>query len=304
MAKNSFCYPGLPEEETITHHFHATASRMELQELPTNNYAFQYQEDFDGYAEFEDKAAAAASSHSHRQAEKRRRDRINGQLTRLRRLIPKSDKMDKAALLEKVVEQVKDLKRKASEINKFFTIPTESDDITIDCHTETMQEKDSFPSTIIDHDHKENHPFRLVRASLPISGDPGVDSHPRPCGSFAPKENKENHPNNNNNNIVLIKATFCCEDRIDLIPELIRALKDLKLTIIGAEIGCLGGRMKSILLLYYRLDVNDGANHGVCSVSAIKQSIMSVLTRVLSWSSASTSNFRVTSKRQRFFFSS
>ena len=52
MAKNSFCYPSWLEEETITHHFHATAtaSRMELQVFPIN-YAFQYKEDFDGYAD-------------------------------------------------------------------------------------------------------------------------------------------------------------------------------------------------------------------------------------------------------------
>ncbi|XP_021732497.1 transcription factor bHLH51-like [Chenopodium quinoa] len=255
MAQNSFSYPRLPEEETMGHHFHATTatrSMQLLQELPTN-YGFE----FEGIAELEDKTAAN-SSHSHRQAEKRRRDRINGQLARLRRLVPKSEKMDKAALLERVVEQVKELKRKASEISKLFTIPTEIDDITIECHTNNMQ-----------------------------GGIP----------TFA-RDQKENHPNNKN--IMFMKATLCCEDRPDLIPELIRALKDLNLTIIGAEIGCLGGRMKSILLLYYKIDNNDG----VCNVSAIKQSLMGVLTRIISWSSASTSNFRVTSKRQRFFFSS
>ncbi|KNA23304.1 hypothetical protein SOVF_026020 isoform A [Spinacia oleracea] len=244
----------------MPHHFNATnttSSSMHLQELPANCYALEFQEPFEGFAEFEDKASAADSSHNHRQAEKRRRDRINGQLARLRRLIPKSEKMDKAALLERVVEQVKDLKRKASEISKIFTIPSEIDDITIECH------------------RKENHPNN---------------------------NNNNNNNNNSNSNIMFMKATLCCEDRPDLIPELIRELKDLNLTVIGADIGCLGGRMKSILLLYYKLDSNnDGV---VCNVSAIKQSLMGVLTRIISWSSASTSSFRVTSKRQRFFFSS
>lgn len=40
---------------------------------------------------FEDKAASASKSHS--LAEKRRRDRINAQLSILRKLIPKSDKV-------------------------------------------------------------------------------------------------------------------------------------------------------------------------------------------------------------------
>ncbi|KAL4287281.1 hypothetical protein AHAS_Ahas19G0170500 [Arachis hypogaea] len=78
-----------------------------------------------------DRAVSASKSHS--QAEKRRRDRINAQLTSLRKLIPKSDKcnklilhMDKAALLGSVIEQVKDLKRKAIEVSK---VSTESDKI-------------------------------------------------------------------------------------------------------------------------------------------------------------------------------
>ncbi|KAL5576685.1 hypothetical protein UlMin_018384 [Ulmus minor] len=68
----------------------------------------------EGFAE--DKAIAASKSHS--QGEKRRRDRINAQLATLRKLIPKYDKMDVAALLGSVIDQVKDLKRKAMEVSK------------------------------------------------------------------------------------------------------------------------------------------------------------------------------------------
>ncbi|XP_050160255.1 transcription factor bHLH51-like [Malus sylvestris] len=83
----------------------------------------------DGFEE--DRAASASRSHS--QAEKRRRDRINAQLATLRKLIPKSDKMDKAALLGSVIDHVKDLKRKAMEVSKSFVVPTEVDEVTIDC---------------------------------------------------------------------------------------------------------------------------------------------------------------------------
>ncbi|KAE8723369.1 Differentiation-associated protein 1, putative isoform 1 [Hibiscus syriacus] len=82
----------------------------------------------DGVAE--DKTSTVYNSH--RQAEKRRRDRINAQLSALRKLIPMSDKMDKAALLKGAVEQVKDLKRKAAEISKASNIPTEMDEVTVD----------------------------------------------------------------------------------------------------------------------------------------------------------------------------
>ncbi|XP_020228279.1 transcription factor bHLH51 [Cajanus cajan] len=78
----------------------------------------------------EERAISASKSHS--QAEKRRRDRINAQLATLRKLIPKSDKMDKAALLGSVIDQVKDLKRKAMDVSRAFTVPTEIDEVSID----------------------------------------------------------------------------------------------------------------------------------------------------------------------------
>ncbi|CAN6565374.1 unnamed protein product [Malus baccata var. baccata] len=81
---------------------------------------------------FEDDRDASASK-SHRQAEKRRRDRISAQLATLRKLVPKSDKMDKAALLGSVIDHVKELKRKAVEVSEAFIVPTEVDEVTIDC---------------------------------------------------------------------------------------------------------------------------------------------------------------------------
>ncbi|KAL4374559.1 hypothetical protein AHAS_Ahas05G0193900 [Arachis hypogaea] len=90
---------------------------------------FQYQWPlvFEGFPE--DRAASASKSHS--QAEKRRREKINAQLATLRKLIPKSDKMDKAALLGSVVDHVKDLKRKAMDVSKSITVPSKTDEVTI-----------------------------------------------------------------------------------------------------------------------------------------------------------------------------
>ncbi|KAI3458521.1 hypothetical protein Pfo_015184 [Paulownia fortunei] len=84
---------------------------------------------FEGVAE--DRTASASRSHS--EAEKRRRDRINAQLATLRKLIPKSEKMDKAALLGHVVDHVKEQSKRAKEVSKFSTIPTETDEVIIDC---------------------------------------------------------------------------------------------------------------------------------------------------------------------------
>ncbi|KAL7168912.1 hypothetical protein ACSBR2_034027 [Camellia fascicularis] len=42
----------------------------------------------------------------------------------------------------------------------------------------------------------------------------------------------------------LIRASLCCEDRSDLLPDLIKTLKALRLRTLKAEIMTLGGRRK------------------------------------------------------------
>ncbi|CAL9236297.1 unnamed protein product [Arabidopsis halleri] len=90
---------------------------------------------------------AESLSRSHRQAEKRRRDRINSHLTALRKLVPNSDKLDKAALLATVIEQVKELKQKATESPIFQDLPTEADEVTV--QPETISDFESNTNTII-----------------------------------------------------------------------------------------------------------------------------------------------------------
>ncbi|KAK3042884.1 hypothetical protein RJ639_001157 [Escallonia herrerae] len=191
---------------------------------------------------------AASSSQSHSQAEKRRRDRINSQLATLRKLIPKCDKMDKAALLGSVVEHVNDLKRKASEVSKLFTIPTDVDEVTVDCDFD----RDSSSSYTNDS-----------------------------------RKSKEN---------IFIKASVCCDDRPELFAELNHALKGLRLTTVQADMTSLGGRVKGIFVLC--TEANDGVG-----MNTLKQSLKLVLSRIVTSSSTAT-NYRIKSKRQRFFFPS
>ena len=47
----------------------------------------------------------------------------------------------------------------------------------------------------------------------------------------------------------VIKASLCCEDRSDLLPDLIKTLKDLRLRTLKAEITTLGGRVKNVLFI-------------------------------------------------------
>ena len=153
--------------------------------------------------------------------------------------------MDKAALLGSVIDHVKDLKRQAMEVSDVFTVPTEVDEVTVDCE---------FDQGLV------------------------------PNNSIKTPEN------------IFIKASVCCEDRPELFSELIRALQGLKLTTIRADMASLSGRTKSILVLCSKDDSNS-----VC-ISTLKQSLKVVLSRIVSSSTAS--NYRITSKRQRFFLPS
>ncbi|RLN16369.1 transcription factor bHLH30-like [Panicum miliaceum] len=100
-------------------------------------------------------AKALAASKSHSEAERRRRERINAHLARLRSLLPNT---------------------------------TKSDELTVDASS--------------DEDG------RLV-----------------------------------------VRASLCCDDRADLLPDLIRALKALRLRALKAEITTLGGRVKNVLVI-------------------------------------------------------
>ncbi|XP_058750609.1 transcription factor bHLH30-like [Vicia villosa] len=79
----------------------------------------------------EAKALAALKNHS--EAERRRRERINGHLATLRGLVPSThQKMDRATLLAKVISQVKELKNHAMEASKGFLIPMETDEVKVE----------------------------------------------------------------------------------------------------------------------------------------------------------------------------
>ncbi|EMS47100.1 Transcription factor bHLH51 [Triticum urartu] len=81
----------------------------------------------------------------HSEAERRRRVRINAHLTALRRMIPDTKQMDKAALLARVVDQVRQLKRRASEAaQQTPAVPPETDEVSVEfCCTGDTDDDDS-----------------------------------------------------------------------------------------------------------------------------------------------------------------
>ncbi|KAL6661364.1 hypothetical protein ACP70R_000748 [Stipagrostis hirtigluma subsp. patula] len=86
-------------------------------------------------------AKALAASRSHSEAERRRRQRINGHLAKLRSLLPNTTKTDKASLLAEVIEHVKELKRQTSAVlgeeaapaaQHLLLLPTEADELAVE----------------------------------------------------------------------------------------------------------------------------------------------------------------------------
>ncbi|KAL5992665.1 hypothetical protein ACLOJK_013584 [Asimina triloba] len=87
------------------------------------------------------RSSTAACKTSHSEAERRRRERINGHLATLRTLLPNTAKTDKASLLAEVVQHVRDLKRHAADVASNCTssrssdvwafFPGETDEVTL-----------------------------------------------------------------------------------------------------------------------------------------------------------------------------
>ncbi|KAM3347260.1 hypothetical protein ACQJBY_021312 [Aegilops geniculata] len=90
-------------------------------------------------------ATEARALKVHSEAERRRRVRINAHLTALRRMIPDTKQMDKAALLARVVDQVRHLKRRASEAVQLTpAAPPEADEVSVEfCCTGDTDDDDN-----------------------------------------------------------------------------------------------------------------------------------------------------------------
>ncbi|KAF9618223.1 hypothetical protein IFM89_000858 [Coptis chinensis] len=181
-------------------------------------------------------AKALAASKSHSEAERRRRERINNHLAKLRSLLPSTTKTDKASLLAEVIQHVKELKRQTSQIAEASPVPTETDELTVDASDEN--------------------------------------------GQF------------------IIKASLCCEDRSDLLPELIKTLKALKLRTLKAEITTLGGRVKNVLFItgedQESNNNNDQQLQQQQAINSIQEALKAVMERTVGDDSSSGSI-----KRQR-----
>ncbi|XP_010556387.1 PREDICTED: transcription factor AIG1-like [Tarenaya hassleriana] len=182
---------------------------------------------------------ALAASKSHSEAERRRRERINNHLSKLRSILPNTTKTDKASLLAEVIQHTKELKQQTSLIADTCPIPTETDELTVD-----------------------------------FSYDDGD-------GNF------------------VIKASFCCQDRADLMNDVIKALKELRLQTRKAEITTVGSRVKNVLFISGEETRADDEQKIYNRVSLIQAALKAVIEKCVPGDSNSDQSSLGGAKRQR-----
>ncbi|KAI4348587.1 hypothetical protein L6164_009295 [Bauhinia variegata] len=199
------CYSyGLPSATTAMQSFCSSSSYYPLEVSEITDTTQQ------------DRALTALKNH--KEAEKRRRERINSHLDKLRTLLPCNSKTDKASLLAKVVQRVKELKQQTSEITELETVPSETDEIT-------------------------------VLSTTASGSEYGVGGR------------------------LIFKASLCCEDRSDLIPDIIEVLKSLHLKTLKAEMATLGGRTRNVLIVAADKD------HSIESTHFLQNALKSLIER-------------------------
>ncbi|WVZ92803.1 hypothetical protein U9M48_038841 [Paspalum notatum var. saurae] len=156
-------------------------------------------------------AKALAASRSHSEAERRRRQRINSHLARLRSLLPNTTKTDKASLLAEVIEHVKELKRQTSAV--------------LGAGGAEEAEADGEAAAAPRHHHHLLLPTEADELAVDAAEDGEASGG------------------------IVVRASLCCEDRAGLIPDIARALAALRLRARRAEIATLGGRVRNVLLI-------------------------------------------------------
>ncbi|KAH9329017.1 hypothetical protein KI387_001125 [Taxus chinensis] len=89
-------------------------------------------------------------------------------------------------------------------------------------------------------------------------------------GSAVPTETDEVTVDPDPESRTLIKASVCCDDRPDLLSDLIKTLTTLNLRTLKAEITTLGGRVNNTLLLDHNDDNNNNSPSHTCIHDALR----------------------------------
>ncbi|GLJ48306.1 hypothetical protein SUGI_1019570 [Cryptomeria japonica] len=95
---------------------------------------------------------------------------------------------------------------------------------------------------------------------------------------------------------ILIKASLCCDDRPDLMSDLIQTFKTLGLRAIKAEISTLAGRVKKVFHMT-KSEEKSEENQEMVSINYIREALKAVIERATASGESSASP--ISNKRQR-----
>ncbi|KAJ7246770.1 hypothetical protein O6H91_Y427900 [Diphasiastrum complanatum] len=76
---------------------------------------------------------------------------------------------------------------------------------------------------------------------------------------------------------LLIKASLCCDDRRDLLTDLMRTLRSLRLRIVKAEMATVGGRIKNVILLTTRDGFSKDAQEMPSIIYCVQEALRAVI---------------------------
>lgn len=75
----------------------------------------------------------------------------------------------------------------------------------------------------------------------------------------------------------VFEASVCCDDRIDLLPEIIETLRSLRMRTLRAEIATLGGRVRNVMVLAREKEEEEEEESG--DVGLLKEALVALVNR-------------------------
>ncbi|CAM0879652.1 unnamed protein product [Alopecurus aequalis] len=217
----------------------------------------------------------------HSEAERRRRERINAHLASLRRMIPDTEQnltfVGKFQMIILIYLSV----TVGHNIRRTLKLAATGQPLS------TQMDKATLLARVVDQvkclKRRAKEATRLTPPVPPETDDVSVECY------------------TGDDVCMYMKASVSCDDRPDLLAGLVRALHDLRLRTVRAEVASIGGRVQHVFTLCSQEEDGGGARC-VVGVGSMKEAVRQALAKVASpelvyGSSSSSLSFQ--SKRQR-----